>query len=85
MEAACHYLQPVMETVWTLICVHALNVEVVAEVESNSEARLYRNNVLTGHSKRQWVRVSWTGQMSLWLIKYTAAAGYWEMGKGTLR
>lgn len=81
MEAACHHLQPVMETVWALLSVHALDVEVVSEVKRDNEARFYRNNVLTGHSMRWGVRVSWTGQISLWLIKYTAPAGYWATGK----
>lgn len=72
-----------METDWTLLSVRAIDVEVVSEVKSDSESRFYRNNVLTGHSMRWRVRVSWTEQMSLWLIKYTAAAGHWEIGKGT--
>lgn len=81
MEAACHHLQPVMETVWALLSVHALDVEVVRKVKRDSEARFYRNNVLTGHSMRWGVRVSWTEQMSIWLIKYTASTGYWAMEK----
>ena len=81
MEAACHYLQPVMEAVWTLVSVHALNVEVVREVKRDNEARINSNDVLTGHGVGWVFRVSWTGQMSLWLIKYTTVAGYWATEK----
>lgn len=80
-EAACDYLQPVMQTVWALVSACALNVEVVSEVKRNSEARFYRNDVLTGHTMRWGVGVSWAEQMSLWLIKYTTIAGYWEEKK----
>lgn len=82
MEGVCHYLQPVMEAAWALLSVHALDVEVVSEVKRDSEARSCRNDVLTGHSMRWGVRVSWTEQVSLWLIKYTTTAGYWEIRKG---
>lgn len=77
MEAASDYLQPVMETVYALLSLCALNVEVVSEVKRNSEARFYRNDVLTGQSVRGEAGVSWAEQMSLWLIKYTTIAGYW--------
>lgn len=70
-----------METVWALLRVHALDVEVVSEFKRDGEARLYRNDVLTGHSMRWGVGVSWAEQMSLWLIKYTTIAGYWAIGK----
>ncbi len=76
MEAAGYYLQPVMKTDWALLCVHALNVEVFSEVKRDNEARFYRNDVLAGHSIRRGLRVSWTEQMSLWLIKYTTTTGY---------
>lgn len=76
MEFACHYLQPVIGTVQAFSSVQALDVEVVGEVKRESEAKFYRNDVLTGDSMWWWIRVSWTGQMSLWLFKYTTGAGY---------
>lgn len=81
-EAVCHYLQPVMETAWALLSVHTLNLEFMSEVERDSESQFYRDNILTGHSMLWGVWVSWTGQMSLWLIKYTTVAGHWEQWKG---
>ena len=74
-----------IETVWALLSVHTLNVEVVSEVKRDSEARLYSNDILTGHSIRWGVRVSWAEQMSLWLIKYTTAAGHWTIGERSIR
>lgn len=73
MEAAGHYLQPVIETYWAFLCVHAINVE-VGEVKRDCEAALNRNDVLTGYRLSEGIRVSWTEQMSLWLIKYTTIA-----------
>ena len=70
------YLQPVVETGLALMSVHALNLEFVREVERDSEAWFNRDNILTGHSIRWGMWVSWTGQMSLWLIKYTTMAGH---------
>lgn len=62
--AAYRYLQPMMETVWALLGLHALDVEDVGEVQSDGKARFYRNDVLAGHSMRGRGRVSWTEQMS---------------------
>lgn len=70
-----------MGTDGALLCVHALNLEVVREVQRDSEARFHRNDVLAGHSMRWWFGVSRAGQMSLWLIKYTTIAGYWSYCK----
>lgn len=81
VKAASQYLQPVMGADGALLCVHALNLEVVREVQRDSEARVDRNDVLTGHSMRWWFGVSRAGQMSLWLIKYTTIAGYWSYYK----
>lgn len=67
-----------METNWTLWTFYAFDVKVVREVEGHREARFYRDDILTGHCIRSRLWVSWTGQMSLWLIKYTPTAGYWE-------
>lgn len=64
-----------------LLCVHALNLEVVREVKRDSEAKFHRNDVLAGHGMRWWFGVSWAKQMSLWLIKYTTIAGYWSYYK----
>ena len=49
-----------METARALLRVHALDVEVVREVERHSVAKFYRNDVLTGHGVRWGVRISWT-------------------------
>lgn len=48
VEAAGHYLQPVIETYWAFLCVHAINIE-VGEVKRDCEAALNRNDVLTGY------------------------------------
>lgn len=81
VEAACHYLQPVIETKWALLSFNVLNVEIVREVKRHSEAKFYRNDVLTGHGLKPGVGISWAEQLSLWLIKYTTIAGYWAIGK----
>ena len=80
-RAACNYLQPVIETVWAFLCVQTFNVEVVREVKRDYEARFYRNYILTGQSMRRGVRVAWTEQMSLELIKYAPLTGYWTRRK----
>lgn len=50
-----------MGTGKALLSVHALNVEVVREVERHGEASLYRNDVLTRHGMSWGVGVSWAG------------------------
>lgn len=64
-----HHLQPVVETVWALLTVDALDVKAVAEVQRDGEADWYRNDVPTGQGLWFQTRVSGTGQVSLWLTK----------------
>lgn len=80
-EAAFCYLQPVMRAGSALLSVDALDLESVREVEADSETTFYSNNVLAGHTMRWGVRVSWTQQMSSWLVKNTTSAGYWARKK----
>lgn len=51
-EALCQHLQPVMWTAGTLLSVHALYVEFVSEVESDSKSGLHRDDVLAGQKRR---------------------------------
>lgn len=67
--ATARHLQPVVRTVWTLLCDDALDLEVVAEVQRDGEAGRYRNDVLTGQGLVFWIRVSWTGQVPFWFTK----------------
>lgn len=81
MEPAFCYLQPVMRADPTFLSINTLNLESAREVESDEETSFYRNKVLAGHAMRWGVRVSWTHQISLWLIKNTTSAGHWARRK----
>lgn len=78
---ASYHLKPVMETVWAILWVNTLNVEEVGEVQRDGEAIFHRNNILTGQWVWWKVWIARTGQVSLWLIENSIAAGYWERGK----
>lgn len=66
-----------------LLSFHTLYVEVVREVEKDLKALLNRNNVLTGHSMRGGIGISWTRDMSLKVIKYTTNTRYCENERST--